>query len=85
MEMTPAAAEEIREAIEILPAPAYAELAQFIDYLKFKYGRQEATNVALEGLWAGVDFRITQEDVRRLRERISTQLIQRLADDESPG
>jgi hypothetical protein len=79
------APEQIEQAIRDLPPSAYSELAQFVGYLHYKYSSPGSTVVALEGLWADLDFDVTQEDVRRLREDVSARLIERFSDYELPG
>jgi hypothetical protein len=76
--------EQIEQAIRALPPPAQIELAQFIDYLRFKYSSPEPAVVALAGLWADVDFDISQDDIRRLRENVSSRLITRFSEHELP-
>ena len=68
---------QIEQAIRELPPLAQVELAQFIDYLRYKYVDSGSTVLALEGLWADVDFDVSQEDVRQLREDVSSKLIAR--------
>ena len=77
--------DQIEQAIRELPPLAQQELAQFIGYLRYKYSDAEPTILALEGLWADVDFNVSQEDVRQLREEVSSRLIARFAEHELPG
>jgi hypothetical protein len=77
--------EQIEQAIRALPPSAQVELAQFIDYLRFKYGNPEPTVVTLAGLWADVELNISQDDVRQLREDLSSRLITRFSEHELPG
>ena len=77
--------ESIKQVVETLPAPARVELAQFIDYLRYKYGELEPSSVVLEGLWAGIDFDVDDAGVRELRAKISAEAVGRLTGDELPG
>lgn len=79
------APEQIEQAIRELPLSAQMELAQFIGYLRYKYSDTEPSLLALEGLWADVDFDVNQEDIRQLREDISLRLTGRFANHELPG
>ena len=74
--MLSTAPEQIEQAIRELPPTAQMELAQFIDYLRYKYSDAEPPILALEGLWADVDFEVNEDDVRRLREEISSRLVE---------
>ncbi len=76
--------EQIEQAIRALPPPAQIELAQFIDYLHFKYSNVEPTVISLAGLWSDLDFDVTQDDVRQLREDISSRLTTRYSERELP-
>jgi hypothetical protein len=70
---------EIEEAIHQLPAGAHTELWQFIKYLQFKYGIDKADEIVqLGGLWADIVFDVSDEDVRALRQKITSQLLDRI-------
>lgn len=77
--------EQIEQAIRSLPPPAQMELVHFIDYLHYKYSDTGSSILALEGLWADINLDVDEEDVRRLREDVSTRLIDRFSDHELPG
>lgn len=77
--------EKIGRAIQTLPAPAQAELAQFSDCLQYKYGELQPTVVSLANLWADIDINIEQRDVQQLRQELSTQLEVAFQDNELSG
>ncbi|MBN1137448.1 MAG: DUF2281 domain-containing protein [Anaerolineae bacterium] len=65
---------ELEFALHTLPPAAHRELLDFLDYLRYKY-RIDASRpvVCLGGLWADIEFDVTDDDVRALRQRISRQ------------
>ena len=66
---------ELEKTIEALPAPAQKELADVIGYLQYKHRLDESGEVVkLGGLWADIDFDVTDDDVRALRQQVSRQL-----------
>ena len=70
---------ELEKTIEALPARAQKELADFIGYLQYKHRLDESGQVVeLGGLWADIDFDVTDEDVRALRQKVSRQLAGKL-------
>ena len=70
---------ELEETIEALPPPAKKELADFVGYLQYKHRLDPSGEVVkLGGLWADIDFDVTDEDVRALRQQVSRQLADKL-------
>ena len=66
---------DLDKVIHALPPVAQKELADFLDYLQYKHRlEQSGPVVKLGGLWADIDFDVTDEDVRKLRQRVSRQL-----------
>ena len=66
---------ELEKTIDALPPTAQKELADFVDYLQYKHRLDESGQVVeLGGLWADIDFDVTDEDVRALRQQVSRQL-----------
>ena len=66
---------ELEKTIEALPSPAQKELADFIGYLQYKHRLDPSGEVVkLGGLWADIDFDVTDEDVRALRQQVTRQL-----------
>ena len=66
---------ELEKTIDALPPTAQKELADFVDYLQYKHHLDESGQVVeLGGLWADIDFDVTDEDVRALRQKVTRQL-----------
>ena len=66
---------ELEKTIDALPPTAQKELAEFVDYLQYKHRLDESGQVVeLGGLWADIDFDVTDEDVRALRQQVTRQL-----------
>jgi hypothetical protein len=66
---------ELEKAIEALPPAAQKELLDFIGYLQYKHHLDLSGQVAkLGGLWADIDFDVTDQDVRALRQQVTRQL-----------
>ena len=66
---------ELEKTIDALPPTAQKELADFVDYLQYKHRLDESGQVVeLGGLWANIDFDVTDEDVRALRQQVTRQL-----------
>ena len=66
---------ELAETIGALPPTAQKELVDFIGYLQYKHRLDRSgQEVKLGGLWAGIDFDVTDEDVRTLRQQVTRQL-----------
>ena len=71
--------EKAEKIINNLPPTAYNELLVFLDYLQYKYQREQpAKNIKLAGLWADLDFDVSDEDVRQLRQQITHKAINTL-------
>jgi hypothetical protein len=65
---------ELEFALRTLPPAAHRELLDFLDYLRYKYRLDEPRPVVrLGGLWADIEFNVTDDDVRALRQRVSRQ------------
>jgi hypothetical protein len=66
---------ELEKVIDSLPPVAQKELLDFVSYLRYKHHLdQGGTVVKLGGLWADVDFDVSDEDVRTLRRQLTLQL-----------
>ena len=66
---------ELEKTIDALPPTAQKELADFVDYLQYKHRLDESGQVVkLGGMWADIDFDVTDEDVRALRQQVTRQL-----------
>jgi hypothetical protein len=65
---------ELQQAIESLPPPALKQLAGFIRYLQYKHRLVPPRQVVkLGGLWADIDFDVTEDDIHALRQRVTRQ------------
>jgi hypothetical protein len=70
---------ELEKTIDALPPTAQKELADFVDYLQYKHRLDESGLVVeLGGLWADIDFDVTDEDVRALRQQVTRQLAEKV-------
>ena len=70
--------ERIYQTLDELPEESLIEIVRFIDFLKFKHKAESAKPIiALGGLWKGINFDVTDKDVRALRQRISQELLRR--------
>jgi hypothetical protein len=66
---------ELEKVIDNLPPAAQQELLDFVRYLRYKHHLDQAGPVVkLGGLWADVDFDVSDEDVRALRRQLTLQL-----------
>jgi hypothetical protein len=66
---------ELESALRTLPPAAHKELLDFLGYLQYKYRLDESRPVVrLGGLWADIEFDVTDDDVRALRRRVSRQV-----------
>jgi hypothetical protein len=65
---------ELESALCNLPPAAHKELLDFLGYLQYKYRLGESHPVVrLGGLWSDIDFNVTDDDVRALRQRVTRQ------------
>jgi len=63
---------EMESILRALPPAAHRELLDFLDYLQYKYRLEEPRPVVrLGGLWADIEFDVTDDDVRALRQQVS--------------
>jgi hypothetical protein len=66
---------ELKEAIDSLPPVAQKELLDFVSYLRYKHHLDQAGSVVkLGGLWADLDFDVSDEDGRNLRRQLTLPL-----------
>ena len=71
--------QRVYQTIDGLPSDSFEELTHLLDFLKFKYQVQQPRKVmALGGLWKHLDFDVTDAEVRALRQRVTTQLLQKV-------
>ena len=65
---------ELESALRNLPPAAHKELRDFLGYLQYKYRLDESRPVVpLDGLWSDIEFDVTDDDVRALRQRVTRQ------------
>lgn len=70
---------ELEKIIKALPPPAQKELADFIGYLRYKHRLDPSGQVVkLGGLWADIDFDVTDEQIRALRQQVTRQLVNKM-------
>ena len=73
---------ELVKAIYQLPPEAHKELVDFIGYLQYKHRIARSGEVVkLGGTWANIDFDVTDEDVRALRQQVTRQLADKVSAD----
>ena len=66
----------LEKALDALPAAAHKELLDYVGYLEHKFkGEPSAQVVKLGGMWANLDFDVTDEEVRALRREVTRQLV----------
>jgi hypothetical protein len=69
---------KVEKVLDRLPPDGQEELAKFLDFLADKYHvEQQGKMIALEGIWKDISLEITDEDVRKLREDISKQVLKK--------
>lgn len=77
--MTQTVKRRVYQTLDELPPKSFEELIQFLDFLKFKYlTKQPPEVVALGGLWDNLDFDVTDEDVRALRQQVTAELLKKV-------
>jgi hypothetical protein len=68
---------QVYQTIEKLPARGLEDLVEFLDYLSFRYKvAHSESNVALGGLWKDVNFDVTDDEIRALRQQVTNKLLQ---------
>ena len=69
--------QQVYQTIEKLPAKGLEDLVEFLDFLSFRYKVADSeSNVALGGLWKDIDFNVTDEEIRALRQQVTNALLQ---------
>jgi hypothetical protein len=70
---------KVNTILNNLPPDGQEELAEFLDFLADKYQVEQTGKViALGGIWKNTPLGVTDEEVRKLREDVSTQLMKKL-------
>lgn len=66
---------ELEQVLHDLPPVAQEELLNFVRYLQYKHQHDQASPVVkLGGLWANLDFDVSDQDVRTLRQQLTLKL-----------
>ena len=69
--------QQVYQTIEKLPARGLEDLVEFLDYLSFRYKvAGSESNVALGGLWKDIDFDVSDDEIKALRQQVTNQLLQ---------
>ena len=64
--------------LETLPPSGQEELDQFLDFLVKKYQVEPKRNIlVLSGFWKDTPLNVTDEEMRKLREEVSRQLLEK--------
>ena len=61
--------EQIREKLRELPPEMQREVLDFVDFLKEKNGTEKPL-CSLLGLWADLNFHVTEEDIAEARREM---------------
>jgi hypothetical protein len=70
---------ELEKTIDGLPPIARKELADFVDYLQYKHQLdQSGQSVKLSGMWADIEFDVSDEDIRSLRRQVTGRLLDKV-------
>lgn len=75
----------IEHQLDELPLDAQTELLEFISYLQFKYRRTQKEITKLKGLWSHINFDVSSEEIRLLRQQISNTLLEKYPPHELPS
>lgn len=79
MNATQTIRKKVYQTLDELPPEGFEELMRFLDFLKFKYlAKQPPEVMALGGLWKDLDFDVTDEDVRAMRQRVTIELLKKV-------
>lgn len=79
MNATQTIRKKVYQTLDELPPEGFEELMRFLDFLKFKYlAKQPPEVTALGGLWKDLDFDVTDEDVRAMRQRVTIELLKKV-------
>jgi hypothetical protein len=69
--------QKVYQTIEMLPARGLEDLVEFLDYLSFRYKVADSeSNIALGGLWKDIDFDVSDDEIRALRQQVTNKLLQ---------
>jgi hypothetical protein len=69
--------QKVYQTIEMLPARGLEDIVEFLDYLSFRYKVADSeSNIALGGLWKDIDFDVSDDEIRALRQQVTNKLLQ---------
>jgi hypothetical protein len=62
--------QQVVEKLRVLPPEKQQEVLDFVDFLKEKNGGTQKPRRSLRGLWADLNFHITEEDIAEARREM---------------
>ncbi len=77
MSTVPSIKQRIHQTLEELSPDQLEDLARFLDFLKYRQESQSEVGrvIALGGMWSDIEFDVTDDDVRLLRQQITSQAL----------
>ena len=80
MSTVPSIKKRIYRTLEELSPDQLEDLARFLDFLKYRQESQSEVGrvIALGGMWSDIEFDVTDDDVRRLRQHITSQALNKV-------
>lgn len=80
MSTVPSIKQRIYQTLEELSPDQLEDLARFLDFLKYRQESQAEVGrvMTLGGMWSDIEFDITDDDVRRLRQEITSQVLNKV-------
>ncbi len=80
MSTVPSIKQRIHQTLEEFSPDQLEDLARFLDFLKYQQESQSEVGrvIALGGMWSDIEFDVTDDDVRRLRQQITAQTISKV-------
>ena len=77
MSTVPSIKKRIYRTLEELSPDQLEDLARFLDFLKYRQEAQSEVGrvIALGGMWSDIEFDVTDDDVRLLRQQITSQAL----------
>ena len=80
MSTVPSIKQRIFQTLEELSPDQMEDLARFLDFLKYRQESQSEVGrvIALGGMWSDIEFDVTDDDVRRLRQQITSQALNKV-------
>ena len=80
MSTVPSIKQRIHQTLEEFSPDQLEDLARFLDFLKYQQESQSEVGrvIALGGMWSDIEFDVTDDDVRRLRQHITSQALNKV-------